>query len=69
MTGITIGCCSCTTYAKEEKGTIFKCSLCERNTCYGCSGSVWRNSKWVKVCKICTAIDYLEQNGYLVVEK
>jgi hypothetical protein len=61
-----IGCCGCTTFARESEGAIFKCSLCERNTCYGCSDSVWRDGEWVKVCKVCTAIEYLTKKGYTV---
>lgn len=64
----TIGCCSCTTYAKEKEGTIFKCYQCNRNTCHGCSGNIWRNGRWVEICKVCRTIEYLEHEGYKVIK-
>lgn len=61
-----ISCSDCTLSARTCDGHIYKCGTCERNTCQACFDKIWKNPKWVKVCKICAAINYLENNGYVI---
>lgn len=68
MSNRVLSCSNCTVSAKEPKeGIVFECA-CGRFYCGHCVGTIWRESKWKKVCKVCQAVDYLREKGFTVKE-
>lgn len=64
-----ISCSNCTVSEVESKNIVHQCSICDSNYCIYCVKNVWHDSKWVKVCKACWAIDYLQKEGFKVISK
>ena len=64
-----ISCSNCAVSSRESENIVRKCSLCDRNYCGNCVESDWRDLKWVEVCRVCSSIEYLQQQGLIINEK